>query len=73
MPKIGGTQYASGGLSFKDSKFQLPGRPNLLFDLETDEVDKLMKRVCMDNTFLRFSTTDIELISNMKDTIEHQI
>lgn len=55
-----------------NSKLQLPARPNLLFDLDMDQVDQLMSRVSMDNTFLRMATADLDLIAKMKQTIEYQ-
>lgn len=43
-----------------------------MFDLDTHEVDKLLEKVGLDNSFLRLATADIELIRRMKQTIEHQ-
>lgn len=58
--------------TLKDSKLQLPERPNLLFDLEMPQIEQLMSRVGMDNTFLRMATQDFELIARMKATIIYQ-
>ena len=78
MPRIGEASYQqlgsgiTGLLSLKDSRLTLPGRANNMFDLDTHEVDKLLERVGLDNSFLRLATADIELIRRMKQTIEHQ-
>ena len=41
-------------------------------ELYRSQISKLSKNINMDNNHIKLATTDLQLISNMKDTIDYQ-
>ena len=56
---------------YSKSERSLPTQPANM-DLDDNQVDDLLKRVNMNNSFLDLANTDQELITLMKNTIEFQ-
>ena len=51
----------------------LPPVPNLYTDMDKTQTDHYLSKVInMDNQFIKLATNDVELIKNMKATIEYQ-
>ena len=47
--------------------------PNLYTDMDKTQTDHYLSKVInMDNQFIKLATDDVELIKNMKATIEYQ-